>query len=109
MRHRRCQLRIAVQPVREYFPRSASRFLVEEYNSSIGTADLLPVCDLAFVDVADLRFRQRLHAAVVDIRGDDERHGVATDFRGEEMRARIRSEEHTSELQSHSFISYAVF
>ena len=42
------------------------------------------------------------YAALIGIDWSDEKHDV-------HLRVCERSEEHTSELQSHSFISYAVF
>src|ERR1051326_1363587 len=52
-----------------------------------------------------------IHDVNVSLKGRfiDARHPVPVEIGLLDLSARDRSEEHTSELQSHSFISYAVF
>ena len=58
-----------------------------------------------------LQISQILEAGQVIVYPTDTLYGLGVDASSEQAVARLylRSEEHTSELQSHSFISYAVF
>src|ERR1051326_7324894 len=63
------------------------------------------------VSAPDTQLREMagLHFLKLALCVDRAAHGPAVDRQNHIARAQTRSEEHTSELQSHSFISYPVF
>src|ERR1051326_3347276 len=72
----------------------------------------LPISKITFDDGRDASFKRELNAVFVELPEPvrkDSVHSVTVFYSGQPViakRAPWRSEEHTSELQSHSFISY---
>ncbi len=58
---------------------AAVGLFVDDDDRPVGTADLLPVGNLAKINVADLLFGKRMHPAVKYFGGHHARHGVAPD------------------------------